>query len=254
MPLPFFAIGAALGAANAAGRFFSGGKQKNLANQINPVFNPYQASPYAKKRLGLANNLFNGRMFGAPQLERNIFSNQASAVSNINKNATDASQALSFGAAAQGQTNDALTNLQTLESQNKYQTLNNLNAAYEGMVNEGDKEYDSMRYKYEQDVAQKNALMDAAMNNKYGAVSDLSSLGIQLSGLVGGVGSRRQNGVSPLNENGGGVTDRTKINIPDVGTGRPTPYYRPMGRYRSNYVAKYPDISFPKYNQIFYPG
>lgn len=191
MPSPFLVAGAALGAANAVGRFFTGIHQRKLANKINPVFNPYQASPYAKQRLGLATQLFNGRMFGAPQLERNIFSNQAAAVNNINRNATDASQALSYGAFAQGQTDDALTNLQTMEAQNKYQMLGNLNSAYEGMIGEGDKEYQSMLDKYRDDVAQKNALSQSGMENKYGAVSDLSSLGIQLAGLGRKFGSGR---------------------------------------------------------------
>ena len=76
-----------------------------------------------------------------------------------------------------------LTDLQTMEAQNKYQALGNLNSAYEGMVNEGDKEYQSMLEKYKYDVAQKNALYQSGMENKYGAVGDLSSLGIQLSRL-----------------------------------------------------------------------
>jgi len=191
MPLPLLAIGAGISAANAIGRWFSGKKQKKLANQINPVFNQYQASPYAGKRMGLAKQLFAGRMFGAPQQERNIFSNQANTLNNVNKVATDASQALAYGAAAQGQTDDALTGLQTAEAQNKYNLLGNLNDAYQGMIGEGDKEYDSMRYKFEQDVNQKNALMESGMQNKYGAIGDLSSLGIQLSGLTGGMGARR---------------------------------------------------------------
>lgn len=197
MPLPLL-IGAGLGVANAIGRWFSGNKQKKLANKINPVFNQYQASPYAGQRMGLAKQLFAGRMFGAPQLERNIFSNQANTLNNVNKVATDASQALAYGAAAQGQTDDSLTNLQTAEAQNKYQMLGNLNSAYDTMIGEGDKEYSSMLDKYQSDVAQKNALMQAGMNNKYGAVSDLASLGIQLSGLpgkkgvFGGFGARRR--------------------------------------------------------------
>lgn len=191
MPIPFMAIGAGLSLANSIGRWFSGNRQNKLANKINPVFNPYTASPYAQKRLGLASQLFNGRMFGAPQLERNIFSNQQSVINNINKNATDASQALAYAAGAQGQTDQALTNLQTAEAQNKYQMLDNLNNAYEGMVNEGDKEYNSMLQKYQSDVDQKNALRDAAMKNKYGAVSDLASLAIQLG--TGGFFGRRKN-------------------------------------------------------------
>lgn len=182
MPFPFLAVGAGLAAANAVGRWFGGNKQTKLANKINPVFNQYQASPYAGKRLGLANQMFNARMAGAPQMEQNIFSNQANLQGAIERTATDSSSALAAASAGQGQTNQALTNLQIAESQNKYDMLGNLNQAYEGVIREGDKVYDSMKYKFEQDVAQKNALTQSGQQNKYGAISDLSSLAIQLSG------------------------------------------------------------------------
>jgi len=177
---PLFAASAIAQALGSLFRMGAGIKQNRLASKINPVFNQYQMSPFAQSRLGLALQLFNGRMFGAPQLERNILTNQGSALSNINKMATDASQALSYAAAAQGQTNNALTNLQTSELQNKYNMLNNLNNAYQGMVEEGDKVYQSMLEKYRSDVAQKSALRNASMNNIYGTLSDLASMGYNL--------------------------------------------------------------------------
>lgn len=100
-----------------------------------------QDNPYAAKQLGIAQQLFNGRMAGAPQLERNIFTAQANQQGNINRNATDSSQALALGAAAQGQTDQSLQNLQTSEQQNKYSMLQNLNKAYGGMIDEGDKSF-----------------------------------------------------------------------------------------------------------------
>lgn len=101
----------------------------------------YQQSPYAAQQLGLSKQLFNGRMFGAPQLEKNIFTSGANFNANVNRNATDSSQALALGAAGQGQTDAALQDLQTKEQQNKYGLLKNLNEAYAGMINEGDKGY-----------------------------------------------------------------------------------------------------------------
>ncbi len=101
----------------------------------------YQQNPFAKQQLNTAQQLFGGRMFGAPQLERNIFSNQGMQLSNIGRNATDSSQALALGAAAQGNTNQALSDLQIKEAQNKYSLLGNLNQAYGTMINEGGKDY-----------------------------------------------------------------------------------------------------------------
>lgn len=248
MPLPLLAIGAGLSLANSIGRWVGGNKQNKLADKINPVFNQYQASPYAKSRLGLANQLFNSRMAGASAMEKNIFSNQANYQGAVERTATDSSAALAAAAAGQGQTNQSLSDLLTAEKQNKYETLGNLNQAYEGMIREGDKEYDSMKYKFEQDMAQKNALREAGMQNKYGAVSDLSSLAIQLSGLNFGNGIKGVKGVKPLSQMGGGVTQRTAINRPEVGTQRPTPAFRPLAG--TNYVMRRPAFNF-SYNPNF---
>ena len=57
--------------------------------------------------------------------------------------------------------------------------LQNLNQAYGGLINEGDKEYQSMFQKFGMDTQQKNALMGGGAQNMFGAFSDLASLGIQ---------------------------------------------------------------------------
>lgn len=240
MSIPFLAIGAGLSAANAIGRFFQGGKQTKLANKINPVFNQYRASPFAGKRLGLANQLFNSRMAGAPQMEQNIFSNQANYQGAVERGATDSSTALAAAAAGQGQTNQALSDLLAAEQQNKYQMLGNLNQAYEGMVREGDKEYDSMLEKFRIDTDQKNRLMESGQQNKYGAISDIASLGIQLSGMPIGARNKR---IAPMKTvtQMGGSPERTKINVPTIGTQRPVPTFRPLAFSRQNYVERKPE-------------
>lgn len=180
MPLPFMAIGAGLGLLGQVGKFLSGAKQKKEARKINPIFNQYQASPFAKQQLDLAKQLYGGRMPGAAALEKNIFSSGANAVNAGLRNATDASQALALGAASQGQTNESLSDLQTKEAMNKQAMLQNLNQAYGTNIAEGDKEYESMLQKYQMDAQRKDALNSAGAQNKYGAVSDLSSMAFQL--------------------------------------------------------------------------
>ncbi len=203
MPFPLAAGGLVLGAANQIGRYFSGVKQNKLANKINPVYTPYEKSPYAEKQLGVANQLFNGRMAGAANMERNIATSQANATSKVNRNATDASQALALNAGIQGQTNDAFMDLQTREAQNKYAMLDNLNRAYGVNINEGDKVYQDKMQKYQLDMQAKNQLRDAAMNNKYGAVNDLASLGIMGGQLMkGGVATQQKpQGAMPTIQN-----------------------------------------------------
>src|SRR5690349_10802410 len=58
----------------------------------------YTSSPYAQKKLGLAETLLNGRMPGASTSERGIYGTQANAMSGVTRNATDASQALAIAA------------------------------------------------------------------------------------------------------------------------------------------------------------
>lgn len=222
MPIPLL-IPAALSAVNMVGKFISGAKQKKEANKINPVFNQYQTSPYAQKQLGIAQQMFGGRMAGAPQLERNIFANQATRLGGLQRNATDSSQLLSLGAQSQGMTNDALEDLQIREAQNKQMMLQNLNQAYGTMIGEGNKEYESMKYKFETDAARKDDLMKSAAANKYGAVSDLASMGFQMAGIPGsqmfgnlfkGGGPLKQFGGSGMNPIPYGASVYNKLTAP----------------------------------------
>lgn len=185
MPLPLMAIGAGLGAISSIGKFIFGNKQRKEGKKINPIFNQYQASPYAKQQLGIAQQMFNGRMAGAAGLERNIFSNQATQLNRLAQNSTDPTQLLSLGAQSQGQTNQALQQLAIQEAMNKQAMLGNLNQAYGANIQEGDKVYNSMLQKFQMDTAQKNALLGGGASNMFGALGDLSSLGIQAGQLFG---------------------------------------------------------------------
>lgn len=178
MPIPFAAIGAGLGAIQGIGKFLFGVKQNQLANQINPVYTPYQENPYAKQQLDIARQFLGGRMGGATTFEKNIQNSQANAMQNVLRNATDSSQALALGSAIQGQTDQAYADLQAREAQNKYGLLQNLNQAYGLNIAEGDKKYNDMLKKFQIDLAAKSGLRSSAANNMFGAFSDLAALGI----------------------------------------------------------------------------
>lgn len=171
-------IGLGIGAISSLGKFIFGGGQRKAAKKINPVWNQYITSPYAKAQLGIAQQLFNGRMPGASNLENNISANQSSTISNINRNATDSATALALATGVQGQSNQAYSDLLTKEAGNKQMMLDNLNKAYGSLINEGDKEYNSMLQKYQMDVAQKQALLGGGAQNMFGGLADLASLGI----------------------------------------------------------------------------
>lgn len=173
--MSFLAVSVGLGVVGAGSKIISGIHQNHLANQIHPDYQAYQTSPYAKQQLGLAQQLFNGRMPGASQEEQNILGSQGNYLSDINRNATDSSQALALGGLSQGVTNNAFGNLQTKELQSKMGFLDNLNAAYQSMINEGNKAYQSSFDKYQSDVNAKSALRNAGAQNVNSGFSDLGS-------------------------------------------------------------------------------
>lgn len=163
--------------------FTSGNKLKNLL-QNDPQ---YQVSPYASQRLSLAQNLLNARMPGATAMERNIYGNQANQLANVNRNATDASQALALGSAAQGQTNQAFQNLSTQEQQDYYNRLQNLTGAQQGMIQEGDKVYQDQVRRF-QDLA---GVTGAQMQNTQGAWNSIANLGFGGANALSFLGRNR---------------------------------------------------------------
>lgn len=140
----------------------------------------YTANPIAAQRMGLAQTLLNARMPGASAMERNIYGNQANQLANVNRNATDSSQALALGAAAQGQTNQAFQNLGVQESQDYYNRLNNFSGAQQGVIAEGDKVYQDKVRRFN-DLA---ALKGAQMQNTQNAWNSLANLGFGGAGLA----------------------------------------------------------------------
>lgn len=166
---------------------FTGISQNKQANAINPEYHAYETSPYAKSQLGIAQQMFNGRLPGAAQEEQNIAASQANYGNQVNRNATDSSQALALNALAQGQSNNAYGNLQQKESQYKSSMLGNLNAGYQAMTNEGDKIYQDQLQKYYSDMQQKMYYKNAANQNIFGALNDLGgSAFTAMAGMGGG--------------------------------------------------------------------
>jgi hypothetical protein len=179
-------FGSILGGLGALAKIPVGLHQNSLANDIHPEYNPYEESPYAKSQLGLAQQLFNGRTFGAGDLEKNIYASGANSFNNASKAATDSSQLLSLGGLIQGQTDNQLQDLQIKEQQNKYGMLDNLNNAYGAMTQESLRKYQADLEKYKMDTEQKNSLRNAGLQNIFSGIGDLSSLGIMSGQLFGG--------------------------------------------------------------------
>lgn len=185
-------IGGILGAVGSLGKIGVGIAQNSEANKIDPVYKPYEVSQYAQNQLGTAQQLFNGRMAGAADQERNIATSQADSFANAARGATDSGQLLQMGAAGQGMANNAYQQLQIAEKQNKYDLLGNLNAGYQAMTAEGDKVYQDQLNKFNIDSQQKAALRSSAWGNIFGGANDLASTAVQgdqLGWFNGGSGS-----------------------------------------------------------------
>lgn len=184
-------IGTAAGLLEAGMGIAGGISQMGKANQINPNWKPYQVSPYAQKKLGLAQQMANGRMAGAANLENNIAANQAGTISNINNNATDSATALQLATGAQGQSNDAYSNLAVKEGQNKLSLMDNLNQAYDTMTQEEKYKYENELAKYGMDVDAQSRLRQAGATNLANGINRLGSTAMQAGQLFGNGGRGR---------------------------------------------------------------
>jgi hypothetical protein len=195
-------IGTALG----IGKSLIGLSQMGKANDINPQYD----DSYLKKNIGMFQNLYNGRMPGATNLEQNIGNAQQNTISNAQRGATDASQALGIASASQGQANQSYNDLQTKEAQNKYAMADHLSNAYQLMNQQ-------MMQKYQMDSQAKAATRNSAFQNIFGGVNDLASMqesnnqkdamNKMWGNLLGGKGTTQQ-ALPPLTTDGGKTTQQ----------------------------------------------
>lgn len=155
-----------------------------------------QNDALANQRVGLANTLLNARMPGAADAEKNIFTNQANEVGNINRTATSSNEALLAGAGAQTQTNDALNKLSTEEKQDYQRRYGNLQSAQDAKLQslEGDAQ-----------------LEGAQSKNNYNTWGNISNLGFGMAslGLAGGFKNLFKTGTSGTN-----TTNYPQFNLP----------------------------------------
>lgn len=181
---PLSIAGGAIGLIGGIGGLFGAKKSNRQLDQLLAQDPTYKANPIVAQRLGLAQTLLNARAPGAAAAERNIYQTQANTQANVNRNATDSSQALAMAAAGQGQTNQAFSNLETQEAQDYQRRYGNLVGAQDASVQEGDKVYQDQVRRF-QDMAQ---IRGAQAQNRSSAWSSLSNLGFGAMnlGLAGG--------------------------------------------------------------------
>src|SRR6185312_15991744 len=221
---PFSLAGAGLGIVSGIAGLFGGGNKKleELLKQ-DPT---YTANPQAASRLGLAQSLLNARSPGSAYAEANIYGNQANTMGNIERNATDASQALALGAASQGQTNKSFLDLGNQEAQDYQRRYGNLVGAQEGVIQEGDKVYQDKVRRFN-DMAQIRGQQNANTQNAWNGLSNLG-FGVMNYGLAGGFKGMFGNGSGNRNQSYGSPS----ITLGNIGGGYGGQVYTPQpGEY-----------------------
>lgn len=181
---PLAIAGLGLGLIGGIGSLFGSRRANKRLEDLLRQNPAYKENPLARERLGLAQTLLNARMPGAAAMERNIYGNQANTLAQVNRNATDASQALALAAGVQGQTNQAFGNLGIQEAQDYQRRYGNLVGAQEGVIQEGDKVHQDAVRRF-QDMAQIRGAQNA---NTQGVWNSLSNLGFGAAslGVAGG--------------------------------------------------------------------
>lgn len=178
------AIGLGVGLIGMVGKAIGRGKANREMDKLLKENPAYTANPEAAKRLGLAQTLLNARMPGSAAVEKNIYGTQAGTIDNINRNATDSSQALALASGVQGQTNDAFNQLGVQEAQDYQRRLHNLTGAQEGVIREGDKVYGDQVRRFH-DKANVKAAQNENRQNTWGDISNFG-FGLMDFGLNGG--------------------------------------------------------------------
>jgi len=174
MPLPLI-----LGAAGSLIKSGLGVYQNIKANEIDPQRVDYKGSKSVGDQLASVKQLYNSRGAGFAAAQDKIAQSQANTLASGSRNATDSASLLALAQGSQDQSDNALVDLATRESQAKVGLLDNLQAAYDKMTQDDRMIYQDQLAKYQDDVAAKSALRGSGIQNMVGGLGDIASLGMQ---------------------------------------------------------------------------
>lgn len=176
-------LGAAISGAGIIGGMFSRGKANRDLQRLLGQDPTYTANPLVAQQLGLTQTQLNGRMPGAAPLENNIYGTQANTFANVEKNATNSSQALALAGDVQGQSNQAFSDLSLKEMEDYQRRYGNYSGAVQNQVAEGDKVYQDKIRRF-QDMA---SIKGAQAQNRAANWGSLTGLGTSFlsAGIMG---------------------------------------------------------------------
>jgi hypothetical protein len=213
MGLPFLDIAnTAANLINGVFKGIQGHKQQKMADAIHPVNAVYHTSPYAQNQLSTVQQMMNGRMAGAANEQQNIAGNFANSMAGVDRNSTNGSQSLAMLAGLNGNANNAYNQLGQQEAANKQNLLGYLSSANQGMTQENMNMYQDQLRNYNNDLQAKNALQNAAWNNKGGMMDSFSNALVGAGQMAqggsfggGGGGQMGSMGITPMVQNVGQV-------------------------------------------------
>jgi hypothetical protein len=186
MPLPAAAaalspqlIGGIVGGASnlfgALGNIF--GSKKSNAGLASIQIPEYQVNPLADQRLGMAQTMMNSFAPGVQQAQQGVQQATANQISNAQRGATDAAQFLATGGNISGQANKAFTDIMTKDAEDAQRRYANLSQAQEGVINEGDKVFQSKMNKLQMQTQIQGAMAQNRQNAMQGLVNAGTGIG-----------------------------------------------------------------------------
>jgi len=183
-PLSLLGLGA--GFIGSIGKLFGRGRANREMDTLLAKDPTYSENPLAKQRLGLATTLLNARMPGAIAVERGIYGNAANSLNNVNKVATDASQAITAASNIGAGADAAFQNLGQQEAADYQRRYGNQVSAQEGLINEQDKVFQDKLRRF----GDETQIRGAQSENRTNGWQDIANGGWALSdfGLASGMG------------------------------------------------------------------
>jgi hypothetical protein len=177
-------VGAALSSIATIGGNLDKDKLRSQMLKVGGQDPTFTQSGEVNDEYNLAKLMMNARMPGAQQLEQNVSATGAAADANVDRSATDASQALAMKSVNQDNTNKGFQNLAQMENQNQQQNFQNLGYAT------GMKSQQEMT-KYEDNVRRWQDTMNILLKRgdiKSGEWQSVANLGSQFSSMNFGGG------------------------------------------------------------------
>lgn len=180
-----FGLGAAISGIGGLFGLVNGVGQILKSNRMNPVRPTYEIPEETKEALGLRQSLLNAGLPGEQLARQGIFTNQANAVSGLQRAASDQGQLLAGLNAAQGQTNNALEGLQQAREANYANNVAGLEGAQARMAAARDKAFEYNEYEpYLMQLQQKYQLKNAGNQSISNGIGALSTIGAVTAGMA----------------------------------------------------------------------